>query len=163
MPPIVNRLRTEHYRSDTPFPNLNPGDKMKYLPILLMLLLTSCSTLSNAFENASPRPSPSPHTTRARITFYGGSREAVACSGRRAVQGISVAAHPKYPFGTKISIPELEPFLGKSNFKVEDRGSAVTSRKASRGTADVFDIYVRNQKTLRYLENSAPEYMTVNL
>jgi len=82
----------------------------------------------------------------ARITFYnkreaGGDRLA-SSSKERAKEGITVAAHPDFAFGTKLFIPALKDKVGNGNFKVEDRGSAVTKKKASHGKAFVFDIYV---------------------
>lgn len=84
----------------------------------------------------------------ARITFYHkhqdqfGDRIASNPKGR-AQQGITVAAHPKFKFGTKVQIPALKPVLGDDSFVVQDRGSAVTSRKASKKKAYVFDVYVK--------------------
>ena len=82
----------------------------------------------------------------ARITFYnkreaGGDRLASSSKGR-AKEGITVAAHPDFPFGTKIVIPALKDKVGNGNFTIEDRGTAVTKKKASHGKAFVFDIYV---------------------
>ena len=83
----------------------------------------------------------------ARITYYnnreaGGDRIA-ACSKSRAKEGITVAAHPDFKFGTRIVIPALKNKLGNGEFVVEDRGSAVTSKKASKGKTYVFDIFIR--------------------
>jgi hypothetical protein len=131
------------------------------IAMLAVIGLSGCTTLQKPHRIAETK-SGYHHTTRARITFYTGLHERVAVGGR-AVQGVSVAAHPSYPFHTKVCIPDLYQYLGDAEYEVQDRGSAVTSRKASHGTADVFDIYVRNTKILRWLEADAPEYMEVQL
>lgn len=95
------------------------------------------------------------HSTRARITFYGGAGERTAAGGK-AVRG-TLSAHPKYKFGTRVSIPGLKGY--SSTFTVQDRGSAVTGRVASRGRTDVFDIFVLNKKERQQLERSTPEYL----
>jgi hypothetical protein len=101
----------------------------------------------------------------ARITYYStdgkwGNR--VACQrSKRAKEGVSVAAHPNFKFGTKLYIPELKGKIGNGNFIVQDRGSAVTSKKASRGKAYVFDIYVTSHSKIHRFAHSQPEYMKV--
>lgn len=127
--------------------------------ILLMGLVVACSTLPEPRVGVQHASSHS-HTVRARITYYTGHQTA---SGKRAVQGQTAAAHPKRKFGTKVVIPELYQYLGDSEFRVEDRGPAVTKMKASHGNTEVFDIYVSNKSTMRRLEHDAPEYMTVEL
>jgi len=122
------------------------------------LLLASCNTTSASthFKPGYMPPkskmilhqdvelSPKEKYIVARITFYnrkeaGGDRLAM---GGRAKEGISVAAHPDFKFGTKIQIPSLAGKIGNGNFIVQDRGTAVTKKKASHGKAYVFDIYV---------------------
>jgi len=101
----------------------------------------------------------------ARITYYStdgkwGNR--VACQrSKRAKEGVSVAAHPNFKFGTKLYIPQLKGKIGDGNFIVQDRGSAVTSKKASRGKAYVFDIYVTSHSKIHRFAHSQPEYMKV--
>jgi 3D (Asp-Asp-Asp) domain-containing protein len=101
----------------------------------------------------------------ARITYYStDSRwgDRVACQrSKRAKEGISVAAHPDFKFGTKVYIPELKGKIGDGNFIVQDRGGAVTSKKASRGKAYVFDIYVTTHSKIRKFAYSQPEYMKI--
>ena len=104
---------------------------------------------------------------RARITFYShnsdkyGSRVADPTI-KRAKQGITVAAHPDFKFGTEIEIPELKQYLGDTTYTVQDRGSAVTKKRASRGKAYVFDVYVEDPKLIRKFY-TIPEYMTVRV
>ena len=101
----------------------------------------------------------------ARITYYStdgkwGNR--VACQrSRRAKEGVTVAAHPNFKFGTKLYIPQLKGKIGDGNFIVQDRGGAVTSKKASRGRAYVFDVYVTTHSKIRRYAYSQPEYMKV--
>lgn len=102
---------------------------------------------------------------KARITYYStdgkwGNR--VACQNtKRAKEGITVAAHPDFKFGTKIFIPSLKGKIGDGNFIVQDRGGAVTSKKASRGRAYVFDIYVKTHSKISKFARANPEYMIV--
>ena len=101
----------------------------------------------------------------ARITYYSTDSkwgDRVACQrSKRAKEGISVAAHPDFKFGTKVYIPELKGKIGDGNFIVQDRGGAVTSKKASRGKAYVFDIYVTTHSKIKKFAYSQPEYMKV--
>lgn len=126
---------------------------MKYL---LFLLLTSCS-MPLSGHSAKWRES-----HRTRITYYTGNKEKVAVGGR-AVEGRSIAASPKIPFGTKIEIPALMQYLGDTSYTVDDRGPAVTSMKASEGLAPVLDIFVATKKKLEWLKRVAPEYMEATL
>ena len=131
---------------------------MKYLLILVAILFASCAEVPQPSQKS--RQVAGLHPLRVRVTFYGGARERVACPRIRfAQQGLSVAAHPKYPFGTKFIIPQLKPYLGNDTFIVHDRGSAVTSRRASHGRADVIDVFVNSMTTLRKFERDLPEYM----
>lgn len=84
----------------------------------------------------------------ARITYYSGSQTA---SGKKPVQGVTVAAAKRFKFGTKLSIPELASVVGSSTFIVQDRGPAVEKAVASRGKLPVIDIYVSSQATVRRL------------
>lgn len=103
---------------------------------------------------------------RARVTYYSphgdhwGSR--VACQKTKiAKEGVTVAAHPSFKFGTKIYIPELDGIIGDGRFIVQDRGGAVTRKVASRGKAFVFDVFVNTDSKLRKYKKELPEYMTV--
>lgn len=107
---------------------------------------------------------PSTGRDKARITFYSrgedkyGSRIA---TGGRAREGRTVAAAKTIPFGTGITIPALAGFVGNGNFVVEDRGTAVTRERASRGQAPVIDVYCSSPAKRRYLSRILPEYMEV--
>ena len=100
-----------------------------------------------------------------RITYYHpyqdkwGSR--VACPRtNRAKQGITVAAHPSFKFGTKVYIPELAGKVGDGYFLVQDRGAWVTKKKASKGKHYVFDVFVSCKNSYSKMKQNNP-YMWV--
>jgi len=126
---------------------------MKNILLLTMLALSICTTLGSAKEE----------TYWARITYYrDGSGNVADRHTKRAVKGITVAAHPRFPFGTKVTIPALAGKLDRdAEFVVQDRGSAVTRKKASRGKAFVFDVYVRTNAEVRAYARKMPSYMKV--
>ena len=128
-------------------------ENMKNIFLLIMLALSICTTLGSAKEE----------TYWARITYYrDGSGRVADPKTKRAVKGITLAAHPKFPFGTKVTIPELKGKLGNGGpFVVHDRGPAVTSKKAARGKAYVFDVYVKNDREVQAYANKLPAYMKV--
>lgn len=125
--------------------------------------MLSCAPTALAKDNKAASKYSQVYT--ARITYYStdgkwGNR--VACQrSKRATEGVSVAAHPNFKFGTKLYIPQLKGKIGDGNFIVQDRGGAVTSKKASRGKAYVFDIYVTSHSKIRKYAYSQPEYMKV--
>lgn len=125
--------------------------------------MLSCAPIAIAKDNKAISKYSQVYT--ARITYYStdgkwGNR--VACQrSKRAKEGVSVAAHPNFKFGTKLYIPQLKGKIGDGNFIVQDRGGAVTSKKASRGKAYVFDIYVTSHSKIRKYAYSQPEYMKV--
>jgi 3D (Asp-Asp-Asp) domain-containing protein len=131
---------------------------MKTIIILISCLVMSCSY-------ATTNKSPEGEVYTARITYYSTDRKwgnKVACQNSKyAKEGVTVAAHPKFKFGTKIYIPGLKGKLGNGYFVIQDRGSAVTSKKASRGKAYVFDVYVTSHSKIRKFAHSNPEYMRV--
>lgn len=102
-----------------------------------------------------------------RVTYYAPERtygKRVAWSKVKAAkEGVTIAAHPKLPFGTKVLIPELKGVVGDGSFIVQDRGPAVTSRKASRGKTDVIDVFVNSEKRLRAITKTKPEYMKIHI
>ena len=109
---------------------------------------------------------------RARITYYHrfqdkfGNKVAMDTHAK-AVEGVTVAAHPVFKFGTRVYIPELRGVVGSGEFTVQDRGSAVTAKQASKYKTFVFDIYVEApsrkcaNRRLKHLSNRESEYMTV--
>ncbi len=123
-----------------------------------------CTSFNTSYKEDSKK---SEHVKvyTARITYYstdGKWGDRVACQrAKRAKEGVSVAAHPDFKFGTKIFIPGLKGKIGDGNFIVHDRGGAVTSKKASKGKAYVFDIYVTSHSKISKYAHSQPEYMKV--
>jgi hypothetical protein len=141
---------------------------MRIINLVISSLVLSCAPISHAKSTDKAEVVNKSKYTQvytARITYYStdgkwGNR--VACqSSKRAKEGVSVAAHPNFKFGTKLYIPELKGKIGNGNFIVQDRGSAVTSKKASRGKAYVFDIYVTSHSKIHRFAHSQPEYMKV--
>lgn len=134
---------------------------MKYL---LLYVLTSLMVCCTPVVEADNQPKVVQEYT-ARITYYYpqppyGSK--VACSkSQYAKEGITVAAHPKFKFGTTIYIPTLKNAVGDGYFTVQDRGTAVTSKRAANGNAYVFDVYVKSRGKLSFLTKTKPQYMKV--
>jgi 3D (Asp-Asp-Asp) domain-containing protein len=139
--------------------------KKKFLTTILVtltILITSCSAATPVKSHTKDQ------WITARITYYtpaspDGKR--VACPKvKTAKEGITVAAHPKLPFGTRIEIPELKGVVGNgSTFIVQDRGTAVTRKKASHGKADVIDVFVNSERKLRAITKTKPKYMKVHI
>lgn len=126
----------------------------------------SASGQSLALHNLTKKPSkPKRVKIRARITYYSigqdkwGSLNACPKTKRSKI-GVTVAAHPKFKFGTKLTIPKLKGIVGDGNFIVQDRGGAVTRKTASKGKHYVFDVYVTPAQRRKYA-TQLPEYMDV--
>jgi hypothetical protein len=140
---------------------------MKRIAISLALLLSLFigPFVSNA-ETAHGNTIAAVHKVRARITYYcpgqdyWGSRVAMP-DVKAARQGITVAAHPDFKFGTRVYIPALKNMIGDGKFTVQDRGSAVTSKKAARGKAYVFDVFVASNRTILRMLKTAPAWTDV--
>ena len=97
----------------------------------------------------------------ARITYYTGPQTA---SGKKPIQGVTVAAEKKYKFGHRFYIPDLKNKVGgDGNFIVHDRGPHVQSRKASKGKLPVVDVYVSSnaevKKLTKYKDNVFKVYL----
>lgn len=140
---------------------------MKIINLAISCLMLSCAPITTATDSKAKMLDTSKYSQvyTARITYYstdGKWGDRVACQrSKRAKEGVSVAAHPNFKFGTKLYIPQLKGKIGNGNFIVQDRGGAVTSKKASRGKAYVFDIYVTSHSKIRKYAYSQPEYMKV--
>ena len=106
-------------------------------------------------------------THRCRITYYCGDDkwgdQVADPATKRAITGVTVAAHPDFPFGTKIFIPELKGHIGDGHFIVQDRGAWVTSKKAAQGKAYVFDVYVPTKREQDMHATKRPMYMEVQV
>ena len=144
-----------------------PNNTMKRIAISLALVLSlfSCSFVSNA-EMARLDTIAAVHKVRARITYYcpgqdhWGSRVA-SPDVKVARQGITVAAHPDFKFGTRVYIPALKNKIDDGKFTVQDRGSAVTSKKAARGEAYVFDVFVASNRAISHMSKTTPAWTDV--
>lgn len=83
---------------------------------------------------------------------------------KHAIEGVTVAAHPKYKFGSAVYIPSLKNKIGDGNFIVQDRGSAVTSKRAAKGKGCyAFDVYVKSHTTLKQMAETMPMWMDVHV
>jgi len=135
----------------------------------LMLLCTNCTLVGNINKNKQTitQYESIGKKIRARITYYFPEKiygTKVAQRGvKKAVVGRTIAAHPVFAFGTKIIIPKLKNKVGCGEFIVQDRGSAVTRKKASHGKNYVFDVYVSSREEMNHLARTMPEYMEVIL
>lgn len=131
---------------------------MRALLVSLLLGISCC--VSNTSEVIS-----SGEYHLARVTYYYpqppyGSK--VACSQTKyAKEGITVAAHPDFKFGTKIYIPELKNAIDDGYFVVQDRGPAVTRKSAAKGRGYVFDVYVNSRQKLQKLTATKPMFMKI--
>lgn len=142
---------------------------MKTLLFIPLLMLASCSTSklsqeSEMFSFLGKKVKTEKYN--ARITYYSVGEDKwgdkVACpKTHRAKEGVTVAAHPQFPFGTIVYIPKLKEVIDNGMFTVQDRGSAVTSKKAAKGKALVFDVFVSNQYKMRKHANNRDMYMDV--
>lgn len=157
--------------SSPSMPTIRVNKEMKRLIIFLLpIMLMGCSNMNLPNNNAStPNNVHAPNKLKARITYYNAHEDKfgnrVACSpNKRAKEGITVAAHPVFPFNTEIFIPQLQGILGDGKFLVQDRGSAVTSERASNKMSYVFDIFLdKTKKATRIFANKMAPYMDVIL
>lgn len=139
---------------------------MKRIAISLALVLSLSSCNVAASNKAAHSVISTDHKIRARITYYCpgedryGSRVA-SKDVKRAQTGITVAAHPDFKFGTRVYIPALKNKIGDGKFIVQDRGVAVTSKKAARGKAYVFDVFVASSRAVKKMSKDAPAYTDV--
>ena len=97
---------------------------------------------------------------KARVTYYCAKEDkrwgSKTASGVRARAGTTIAVCKMVRFGTILRIPYLKRIFGHENFIVQDRGSAVEKRKASKGTLPVIDIYTPSRKMMKWLAKIMP-------
>tara|TARA_R110000772_G_scaffold94802_7_gene192944 strand:+ start:1756 stop:2184 length:429 start_codon:yes stop_codon:yes gene_type:complete len=138
--------------------------KLFYFILTVVMLYTNTSCVITSY--AAP-PTANTRVVKARITYYCGRDKwgsRVACpKTRRANRGVTVAAHPDFKFGQKIYIPKLKNIIGDGYFNVQDRGGAVTKRRASKGKTYVFDVYVSSYNELKRNARKLPMYMNVHI
>ena len=104
-----------------------------------------------------------------RITFYDPYQDkwgdqVADPKTRKAKKGITIAAHTDFPYGTKVKIPQLQGVIGDGIFTVQDRGGAVTKKKADYKYGKkkyVWDIFVNSAKERRTYMKTLPDYMEV--
>lgn len=133
---------------------------------LITIFGSACST-TQYDDSKSTKIEGTKYLGKNRITYYTahedkyGSR--VAAPGvRRAQQGLTVAAHPNFPFGTTVLIPELKSLNSTGIFVTQDRGGAVTRCKASQGKTYVWDIFLNiKNKAMREYQRTHSLYMDV--
>jgi len=89
----------------------------------------------------------------ARITYYTDHRTAI---GKEPVQGVTVAAERAFKYGSKFYIPDLIKRVGGNGIFVKhDCGSAVQSRKASKGKFPIIDVFVSSSATMNRLKKDS--------
>jgi hypothetical protein len=139
---------------------------MKILAVILSMVLTVTPTnqIPIIDQQTEQKVEQKRRHYRARITYYNpdsswGSK--VACQKtKKAIKGVTIAAHPDFKYGTKVSIPGLAGVVGDGNFVVQDRGPAVTKKSASGGQGYVFDVYVNTTK-ITTITKRVPMWMDV--
>jgi 3D (Asp-Asp-Asp) domain-containing protein len=140
---------------------------MRIIALLIMATLTSCTVSPEwAKSDAAVATESKCKKIRARITYYSGHEDKWGSrvadpKTKRAKRGVTVAAHPNFKFGTKLIIPNLRGKLDDGKFIVQDRGTAVTSKKASNGKNYVFDVFVASNNEVKRMCKTNPEYMDV--
>lgn len=105
-------------------------------------------------------------TFPARVTVYNAHEDKYGshiAMGGRAHEGVTVAAEHAFAFGTKLTIPAIAGKIGDGHFVVQDRGSAVETRKASHGALPVFDVFVASPRLYRWCKYHLPPVMDVTL
>lgn len=121
-------------------------------------------------RNSIPEPTADQQKIIARITFYHNHQDRFGdklAIGGRAKQGVTIAAHPDFKFGKVIDIPNLKRVIGSGEFIVQDRGTDITSKRASHHTAYVFDIYIHannkkeGDKLISKYSNQLGDYTSV--
>lgn len=104
-----------------------------------------------------------------RITFYDPNQDkwgdrVADPKIKKAKRGVTIAAHTDFPFGTKVKIPQLDGIIGDGVFTVQDRGGAVTKKKADYKYGKrkyVWDIFVDTSRERRNHTKNLPDYMEV--
>jgi len=124
---------------------------------ILLLLCTVTSCIQSKAEVV--------REYKARITFYSSDKKwgnrVADTKIRYAKESITIAAHPDFAFGTKVYIPQLKNKFDDGVFIVQDRGSAVTKKRASHGKCYVFDVYVNTHNKVKSNAKHNAEYMTI--
>lgn len=94
-------------------------------------------------EKEKPKESPSYKEVNVRVSFYTSlASENGGYAGMNAINGKlklgSISAPKGVPFGSIISIPKMQSYLGITDFKVDDRGGAIYIRDDGTYKLDVY-------------------------
>lgn len=128
---------------------------MKNLLLILLCSFLLINNSANAYTQI--KKSNNENYFMARITFYTdcpkyGKKTA---SGKIAKEGYTIAAEKKIPFGTIYNIPSLKNIIKTDGtFQVQDRGSAVDKRIASKNKYPVIDVYVSSHQKINKLKQN---------
>ena len=134
-----------------------------------MLLVLSLSLFScTPYSAKETIPEPQYETINARITYYDSKQEhwgtqVADPNTKKAKFGVTVAAHPDFDFGTEIFISDLKGIIGNGKFIVQDRGSAVTKKKAAKKKGYVFDVYCSSPSMRKKMAKNNPMWMEVKI
>jgi 3D (Asp-Asp-Asp) domain-containing protein len=79
-------------------------------------------------------------------------------SGVTATEGVTCAAGPAIPIGTKVEIPQLKGLVGDGIYTVQDRGAGYKLLR----DPNWIDVFVSNKYKMRQLQYGQPEYMEVH-
>lgn len=130
------------------------------LPIatnLVVGLLMGCATSAPDQNRAAIGP--------ARVTYYCSSEDRrwgnTRADGGKIQPCRTAAMSKEIPFGSAVRIPALLPVIGNQDFTVQDRGSAVESRKASRGLLPIVDIAVESKRMVNWLAAVMPPVLVI--
>lgn len=93
----------------------------------------------------------------ARVTYYWtGSKTS---TGAKPQAGKTIAVDPKViPYGSKVIIPQM----GRT-YVAQDTGSAIVSKKASKGKTIVVDIYCKTKAEADAYIKKYPQYMKIKI
>jgi 3D (Asp-Asp-Asp) domain-containing protein len=113
--------------------------------IILFTILTLFTPAVNAKE------------ALARVTYYWGDK--ITSTGKKPICGKTLAADPKaIPYGSIVSIPAM-----KKQFVVSDTGSALVSKKASKGKTIVVDVFCSSRAKAQWYIKNYPQYMKIKI
>ena len=125
--------------------------------VLFMFAMLGCANMTPLQPNNGQRK------IQAKVTLYTphedkwGARVAYQ-KVKRAMQGVTVAMERSFPFGTRVIIPGIKQVIGDDSFIVQDRGTDIERRRASRGRYPVIDVFVnKTNKAMRRLAYALPQ------
>lgn len=134
---------------------------MKKFILTILMLCLSTALASNVMIEMEPPKKPS-KKIKVRITAYWPGQDYwtsryKSSTGYTLKSGISCAVDPKIiPYGSKVVINGRE-------FKAIDTGSAVVSKKASRGRYPIVDLFFNCERTAMRELAKLPRYAIVEV